>query len=109
MTVTGVVMKPSFCSSEIADGSRVISRSTKETCSCERYSFTFAQNIQPGWLNTVTLLPIGTPFSSSKPPYRPEENRRERCGEYAIKAEAPEIRHVAATQEVRQCCQRSQN
>src|SRR5260370_28783329 len=109
MTVTGVVMKPSFCSSEIADGSKVMSRSTKETCSCERYSFTFVQNIQPGWLNTVTLLPIGPPFSLSQPPYRPQQNRRERGGENAIKAEAPEIRHVADTQKVRQRCQRSQN
>ena len=55
-------MKPNFCSSEIADGSKVMSRSTKETCSCERYSFTFPQNIQPGWLNTVTLLSIGHSF-----------------------------------------------
>lgn len=56
-------MKPSFCSSEIADGSRVMSRSTKETCSCERYSFTFVQNIQPGWLNTVTFVSIGALLS----------------------------------------------
>jgi hypothetical protein len=40
----------------------VMSRSSKETCSRERYSFTSLQNIQPGWLNTVTLLSIGHSF-----------------------------------------------
>jgi len=59
ITVTRVVIKPSFCSSEIADRSKVISRSSKETCSRERYSFTFVQNIEPGWLNTMTLLSMG--------------------------------------------------
>lgn len=57
-------MKPSSCSSEIADGSRVMSRSTKETCSCERYSFTFVQNIQRGWLYTATFVSISALLSA---------------------------------------------
>jgi hypothetical protein len=64
-------MKPSFCSSEIADESKVMSRSSKETCSRERYSFTCVQNIQPGWLNTMTLLSMGYSFqliSAAIPP-----------------------------------------
>src|SRR5579863_448835 len=101
MTVTGVVMKPSFCSSEIADGSRVMSRSSKATCSRERYSFTFVQNIQPGWLNTVTLRFIAF-LSSSQPPDCPQQNRGESSREHAIEAETPEVCHIANTQEIRQ-------
>jgi len=101
MTVTGVVMKPSFCSSEIADGSTVMSRSSKATCSRERYSFTFVQNIQPGWLNTVTLLSIAL-LSSSQLPDRPQQNRGESSSEHAIEAEAAKVCHVAHAQEIRQ-------
>src|SRR6266705_6642184 len=34
-------------------------RSVKAMLFCERNSFTLAQNIQPGWLNTMTFLLIG--------------------------------------------------
>lgn len=45
-----------FCSSFNADSLAVISRSTNSILFCERNSFTFAQNIQPGWLKRTTFL-----------------------------------------------------
>jgi len=48
ITVTGVVMYPSFSSSFNAASSAAMFRSTNSILLCERNSFTFAQNIQPG-------------------------------------------------------------
>src|SRR5712692_7150720 len=49
ITSTGVVMNPSFLSSSKAFGSLVMSFSVNCTFLCERYSFAWLQNIQPGW------------------------------------------------------------
>jgi len=61
MTITGVAMAANFSSSSTADGSLVVSRSSKTTPRCERNSFALPQNSQPGWLHTVIVL--ATEFS----------------------------------------------
>src|SRR5580700_1961400 len=47
-TATGVVIKPNFCSSEIAEGSFVYIVVVVLNLFLRKYSFTLAQNIQPG-------------------------------------------------------------
>jgi hypothetical protein len=62
MTVTGVVMTPSFSNSAKAPSSVVISRSVNGTLLARRNSFVRWQNSHPGCEKTTTVCAIPSYF-----------------------------------------------